>query len=210
MTTLTATAADDVGVARVEFFADGSTTLGSATAQPWTATFDAALLSDGMHVLTARATDGAGNATTSDGVSIVVGAGPADLSAPAVQILTPAPDETTPLVVAISVQATDDVGVTSVQLELDGSVVETLTTAPWTKSLEVSAGAHSLVAIAADASGKTTRSNAVAFSASGDVEPPGPVQPEKVIGGCGCSSADATPFHLAFMLLAFALRARRR
>ena len=86
--------------------------------------------------------------------------------------------------------ATDDVGVTSLQFELDGAVVSTLTAAPWTFALTVSEGAHVLVAIAFDASGKQARSSVVTFTATAG-ELPTPqmsLKPERVVGGCGCST----------------------
>ncbi len=61
--TLAASAADDVGVAAVEFQIDGAL-LGTAdTAAPYTATVDTAAYPSGQHVLRARALDAAGNAS---------------------------------------------------------------------------------------------------------------------------------------------------
>lgn len=63
--TLQATASDDTGVAKVEFFADGDLLLGTVTAEPYRLDWDSAALADGPHAFTAKVTDTAGNATTS-------------------------------------------------------------------------------------------------------------------------------------------------
>lgn len=76
--TVTAAAADDVGVAKVEFFADG-VRVGEDSAAPYTATVDtlaaATPLYDGPRTFTAKAYDGGGQSTTSEGVVRTVGNG---------------------------------------------------------------------------------------------------------------------------------------
>ena len=68
--TITATASDSDGnVTRVEF-RDGTTVLGQDTSAPYSFTWRN--VPPGSHVLTARATDNRGAATTSGGVGIVV------------------------------------------------------------------------------------------------------------------------------------------
>ncbi len=209
---LSATASDNVGVAKVEFFVD-ALKVGEATADPYTVMVDFASIANGAHVLTAKATDAAGNSATSDGVPVNVGPLPMDQSPPVVSITAPAGGETG-LVVAVAVNASDDVAVVSVKLELDGAVVRDLTTAPWVASLDVVAGAHSLVAIAADAAGKSTRSAAVAFTAREGVvvQPDGGVagrtEPARVIGGCGCGETSGAPLAVGLLLLGLALRRR--
>ena len=67
---LAATASDDVGVQAVEFFLDGSTSLGVDTTAPYLGEWDSTTASNGAHTLTAVARDAAGNQTTSSGVSV--------------------------------------------------------------------------------------------------------------------------------------------
>jgi endoglucanase len=69
--TLSATAADNVGVARVEFF-DGATLLATATSAPYTTSVGVTSASNGSHVYTAEAFDAAGNAATSTAISVTV------------------------------------------------------------------------------------------------------------------------------------------
>jgi hypothetical protein len=69
--TFNATASDNVGVTRVEFYVDG-VLKGSDTASPYSMTLDSHTLSDGTHALTAKAYDAAGLSTTSTAVSFSV------------------------------------------------------------------------------------------------------------------------------------------
>jgi hypothetical protein len=70
--TLAAEADDNVGVAEVEFFVDGES-VGSDTSAPFTAEWDTRELEEaGEFVVTAEASDAAGNSTTSDEVTFTV------------------------------------------------------------------------------------------------------------------------------------------
>ncbi|MCY1039723.1 Ig-like domain-containing protein [Corallococcus sp. bb12-1] len=68
--TVTANAADDVGVARVDFF-DGASLIGSSFTAPFSASWSTTSLS-GVHSLTAQAFDAAGNSGTSSAVNVTV------------------------------------------------------------------------------------------------------------------------------------------
>jgi hypothetical protein len=70
-TTLQATAADDNGVTQVVFY-DGNTVIGTDTTAPYSLSWNTTLVARGQHTLTARATDAAGNVTTSAGVVVTV------------------------------------------------------------------------------------------------------------------------------------------
>jgi hypothetical protein len=149
MQSVTATASDNVGVVNVDFFVDGTTSIGSVAMAPYGVVLDVAALSDGMHSLTARARDAAGNTTTSAPVPVFVGmSGPVDVTPPVVSLDTPTVGAMTGLQVSVSATASDDLGVTGVDFELDGVVVQTFTTGPFTSVVPVSVGAHTLVAIA--------------------------------------------------------------
>jgi len=69
--TLSATATDNVGVTKVEFYVDGALT-GTDTASPYSMPLDSMTLTDGNHVLSGRAYDAAGNVTTSTRVAFTV------------------------------------------------------------------------------------------------------------------------------------------
>ena len=69
--TVAADATDDVAVAQVEFFADG-VSLGADTTAPYSVLWTTSTHADGAATLTARATDSAGNVTTSVARTITV------------------------------------------------------------------------------------------------------------------------------------------
>ncbi len=69
--TLSATAADDVAVAKVDFFVDGAL-VGTDTSSPYSISWNSTTVANGSHSFTARATDTAGNATTSAAVTATV------------------------------------------------------------------------------------------------------------------------------------------
>lgn len=69
--TLNATAADNVGVVRVEF-RDGTTLLTTDTSAPFSSSVGLTSTNNGTHTYTAKAFDAAGNATTSTPVTVTV------------------------------------------------------------------------------------------------------------------------------------------
>jgi hypothetical protein len=70
--TVSATAADNVGVAGVQFLVDGGPVGAEDTASPYSISWDSRAAANGSHTLTARARDASGNQTTSSGVGVVV------------------------------------------------------------------------------------------------------------------------------------------
>ena len=73
--TFTATATDNVGVTRVDYYVDGALK-GSATASPYTSTFDSTTAANGSHTLVAKAYDAAGNVGTSATVTFTISNAP--------------------------------------------------------------------------------------------------------------------------------------
>ncbi len=69
--TFNATASDNVGVSKVEFYVDGALK-GTDTASPYSMTFDSTTLANGSHTLVAKAYDAAGNIGTSTTVTFSV------------------------------------------------------------------------------------------------------------------------------------------
>jgi hypothetical protein len=69
---LTANAADNVGVAGVQFKLDGNNLLSEDTSSPYSINWDTTTTTNGTHTLTAVARDAAGNSITSSTVSVTV------------------------------------------------------------------------------------------------------------------------------------------
>jgi len=74
--TVSATAADDVGVVGVQFLLDGSPLGAETTSPPYTIAWDATATPLGSHTLAARARDASGKQTTSTAVTVTVAAPP--------------------------------------------------------------------------------------------------------------------------------------
>ncbi|ATB44312.1 hypothetical protein CYFUS_009799 [Cystobacter fuscus] len=69
--TLQASASDPSGVTKVVFY-DGSTVIGTDTTAPYSVSWSILFAAKGQHTLTARATDAAGNVTTSAAVTVTI------------------------------------------------------------------------------------------------------------------------------------------
>ncbi|MBL8149361.1 MAG: hypothetical protein JNN15_05490, partial [Blastocatellia bacterium] len=68
---ITANAADNIGVSKVEFFVAG-TLIGTDTTAPFSASWNSTAVSNGAKAITAKAYDAAGNSTTSAAVNVSV------------------------------------------------------------------------------------------------------------------------------------------
>jgi hypothetical protein len=75
--TLSANAADNTGVAGVQFQVDGANAGAEDTSAPYDLSWNSTSLASGAHTVTAIARDAAGNRTTSSGVSVTVANAPA-------------------------------------------------------------------------------------------------------------------------------------
>ena len=157
--TVTATAEDDFGVTKVEFYA-GTRLLGTSTAAPYEVSWNTVTSVDGAHTLTVKAHDAAGNVRTSLGRGVTV-----DNTAPTqVAITSPANGaslSSLSLSTTIQASAFDNRAVTQVVFYDGASVIGTDTTAPYSVSwnlLSASKGTHTLTVKAHDAAGNVTTS----------------------------------------------------
>jgi RHS repeat-associated protein len=151
---VSANAADSDGtVAQVEFFASGAP-IGTASSAPFSIAWNNA--APGSYSLTARATDNAGDRTTSAAVPVVVNA------APAVNLTSPSQGATfsAPANIALGAQAADaDGSVTSVEFYFGSTLITTLSASPYSFTWTgVPAGSYVLAARATDDRGGTTTS----------------------------------------------------
>ena len=152
--TLSATAADDVGVTRVEFWVAPNTAgatatlVGTATAPPYSVVWNSRLATlAASYVLTVRAYDTAGHVASAIGVIV------ADNYGPSVSFTSPADGATVGGSVTLSASATDYSGILQVAYYADGALVGTATTAPYAvtwSTASVGAGSHTLKATAWD------------------------------------------------------------
>jgi hypothetical protein len=160
-TTVSANAADDIGIAGVQFKVDDNNIGTEDSSSPYSVSWDPAALNNGSHTLTAVARDAAGNTTTSSGVTVTVN-NPPDTTPPTVSITTPSSGATISGNITVSANASDNAAVAGVQFKLDGANLQAEDTAsPYTISWDTTAasnGAHTLTAVAHDGAGNITTS----------------------------------------------------
>jgi hypothetical protein len=124
--TLTATASDNVGVTKVEFYY-GSTLIAQDTVTPYSVTWNVASLSSGTHSLTAKAFDAAGNTKTSTAVSFIL-----DKTNPTGSITSPANVTTlSGTSVTITASASDTNGIKRVEFYQGSTLLGQDTSSPY-------------------------------------------------------------------------------
>jgi chitodextrinase len=189
--TVSATASDNVGVTKVELYVDG--TLNSTlTSSPYNFSLNTTTLTNATHSLTTKAYDAAGNVGTSAAVSVTVFN---DTTAPVTSITSPVNSATIGGNAAVSATATDNVGVTKVELYADGALKSTLTTSPYNFTLATSGlsnGSHTLTTKAYDAAGNIGTSTAVTVTVFNDTTAP------SVPAGLTATSAGMSAINLSW------------
>lgn len=158
--TVSVSANDNVGVSKVELFINGSL-WATDTSAPYDIAWDSGLTANGSTTLQAYAWDAAGNRGQSASVSVTVSNQTAtpDTLAPTVGFLSPANGAKVSGTTTIKVTASDNVGVTQLNLAIDGKTVASATSGTlsyrW-NTRRVASGSHTLTATAKDAAGNTT------------------------------------------------------
>lgn len=167
--TLAATATDNSGVANVVFRVDG-TVVNTDTSSPYS--FSVSGLANGTHTATATATDNGNPAlsTTSTSVSFTVGAG--GNTAPTVSLTSPTANQNfaAGASVPLAATATDNSGVANVVFRVDGNIVNTDTSSPYSFSATgLATGTHTATATATDngSPALSTTSSTVTFTVGG-------------------------------------------
>jgi hypothetical protein len=130
-------------------------------------------LSDGrVYHYRMRSRDAAGNLAVSTDFTFKT----LDKTPPAVSVSAPAAGAIVQGIVTVSAQASDNVGVASVQFRVDGvNLGAQDTAAPYAFSWNTTTattGSHTLTAVAKDAAGNSTTSTGVTVSVSNDTTPP--------------------------------------
>jgi RHS repeat-associated protein len=158
-----AAASDDRRVDKVEFFVDGgSTAFASDTVPPFEVTWNSTGVANGAHTLSARATDDAGNATTSPAANVTVH----NSALPTTSVTSPGSGTTVTGTATVSAAAGDDLGVTKVEFYSDDLLIGEDATAPYSVSWNTLSaaepaydGSHTLTTKAYDTGGQSTTSS---------------------------------------------------
>ncbi|HLA71165.1 MAG TPA: Ig-like domain-containing protein [Steroidobacteraceae bacterium] len=158
--TLSANAADNVGVAGVQFRVDGANVGAEDATSPFSIQWNTSGAGNGSHQITAVARDSVGNTTTSAAVTVTVTSG--DVQAPTVSLTAPANGATVSGTTPVSANAADNVGVVGVQFKVDGTNLGAEdTTSPYSvqwNTTTAAPGSHQLTAVARDLAGNSATS----------------------------------------------------
>jgi hypothetical protein len=153
--TITATASDNVGVTRVEFY-DGATLMGTDLSSPYTYDWSVAGKDNGAHLWMARAYDSTENTRTSSPVTLTVSI---DGTPPVVAISSPASGaRLTSATVRVSGTASDAAlpssGISLVELRVNGAGWQAASgTASWSRTVSLSPCDNTIEARSLDKAG---------------------------------------------------------
>ncbi|HXI42732.1 MAG TPA: Ig-like domain-containing protein [Bryobacteraceae bacterium] len=146
------TATDNVGVMKIELDVDG-TAVGTASSSPFSFSWNSTTASNSSHSLAVKAYDAANNVGSAVVMVNVSNALP-DTTPPTVNISAPTSGATVAGTISVQGTATDNVGVTKIELDVDGAAVATATASPFSFSWNSTAkpnGSHTLTIKAYDA-----------------------------------------------------------
>jgi hypothetical protein len=168
-------------VQSVQFQLDGNN-LGAADASsPYSIFWNTTGASNGSHTLSAVATATLGLQFSSNPITVTVNNGPPpDTTPPSVSIASPGNGQTVSGTLTVSANASDNVGVASVQFRVDGANLGAEDTSPpysvsW-NTTGVANGSHALTAVARDAAGNVTTSSTVTVTVN-NASPPDTTPP---------------------------------
>lgn len=173
-TTITASASDNVGVSKVEFYRSG-TLLYATNVAPFSYAWNTTGVTNGSYTMTAKAYDNTGNVATSTNVLVTVNNVVADLTAPTVSVTAPATGAIVSGTVSVSASASDNVGVSKVEFYVNNVLATTDSASPFAYSWNTAAvtnGTYSVMAKAYDAAGNIGQSASVTATVNNVVTPP--------------------------------------
>lgn len=152
------TAADNIGLAKVEVQVDAGPWQVAAGTTAWSWSWNSAAVADGSHVLTTRATDTSGLVASASQTFVVGNA--TDTTAPNVTIGAPAAGSTLAGTVTVSGTASDNAGPPAVDVRVDAGAWQAASgSSTWSWSwptTQVVNGAHTLTIRARDTAGNAT------------------------------------------------------
>jgi hypothetical protein len=169
--TLAATATDTKGVTKVEFYA-GTRLLSTDTASPYTYVWNTLAEPTGEYTLTTWAYDAKGNIGTSEPVVVTI---ERDTTPPSATVTAPAAGATVEGTRTISATTTDNTRVTKVEFYVDGTLLSTDTSSPYSASWNTHPfgnGSHTLRVEAHDTYGNVGTSAGVVVTVNNDITAP--------------------------------------
>ncbi|MFO1152046.1 MAG: DUF4082 domain-containing protein [Rhodospirillales bacterium] len=127
---------------------------------------------------------------------------PSDITPPSVSLTAPASGATVSGSVTVSANASDNIGVASVDFRVDGTVISTDTTSPYSatwNTTSVANGPHTLTAVARDAAGNQTTSSGVSVTVNNTTTPPpGDTTAPSVPTGLSASAVSSSQINLSW------------
>ncbi len=174
--TLTANATDtQSAVASVRFYLDGSSVpFSTDITAPFTSSWNSAVVANGSHTVTARATDTAGNIGTSSVITFTVSNTVPDTTKPTTAITSPTNNAALVGTTVVQATATDNVGIARVEFLVDGITKGTDTTSPYSFSWATTTyadGTHTIQTKAFDAANNENVSSIVTVSVDNITDP---------------------------------------
>ena len=166
-------ASDNVGVSSVTLFVDGNLA-SSSSISPFTISWNSASVPNGSHTIMVTAKDAAGNTSSSSIQVNVNNVSGSDTANPSVNISSPSNGSTVSGTVSITANASDNMGVSQVRFSVNGNIVNSDNTSPYSYSwntTSVSSGVHVLTATAVDAAGNSS-SHSIEVTVNTTVLPP--------------------------------------
>jgi hypothetical protein len=194
-------------ISSVQFLLDGQPLGRPVTSAPYAYTWTVGSTPPGSHDLSARATDSAGRMATAPVKTVsVVSSSPGQLAgaadpAPSVAVINPVAHQTVSGTIPVAANASDAVGVKSVEFLLDGRPLGTPVYSPpyavqWnTKS--AGEGSHTLSAVATNASGVEGTASDVPVTVTNPAPPMTCFVLDKQVGAHGRGTVTSTPFRTA-------------
>ncbi len=185
-----ASASDNVGVTKVEFYLDGALQ-STSTSSPYSWSWATTSATNGSHSLTAKAYDAANNVGTSTAVSVTVSNSSGDTTPPTTSVTAPANGATVSGTVTVTATGSDNVGVTKMEIYIDGTLRTSNTNATsisysWNTTTFAN-GSHTISSKAYDAAGNVGSSSNVTVTVSNGVA-------QQLLGNPGFETGTASPW----------------
>jgi len=165
---ITATASDNIGITKVEYYVNGALQA-TDTTTPYVYAWNTSALATGAYVISTKAYDAAGNVGQSSNVNVTV---VNDTIAPNVAVTAPVNNATVSGTTTLVANSSDNVGVSRVEFFRNGVLLTATNVAPYSYNWDtttVTNGSYTLTAKAYDATGNMAQSAAVSVTVNNPV-----------------------------------------